>query len=667
MKKEFNINDQNDNFAELYREVQRIQSIRKPNQEVFKYSDKLSKKVRKALDNIEKNNNNSWALFMFERNLSSNSMNKVAIKYRGNKITYAEMYSKVFEYCKSLKAMGIKKGDQVPVCIANTPEYIYLLLACSFIGATIHLFGDWFNKEYLKDILDKTGSKIAFFSEKYYEEVQDVVEESNIQTPILFSLEDSLMRDRNGKPFNPYSVIDGPEHVFESNFEELKSKSSKKLMNQKEFVEFGKDYKGEVLEDVGLNDVSTITYTSGTTKKGYPKGVKHSNRVYITVSRFKLSDVSGLPEMKDLVTQFEIPTYSHTNLSNVTDTLFCNCTYAAEPFNETEFFLKSLLINKPNYCQSTLGRWIHLGKELSKEENKSIKFPQLIMPDIVGEGCSVGEEKFLNRISREHKFGTKKLPFPLSPVAFSIGGGTCEGGGVFFTLFHELQQKRLGITGGKYSLGLTPVTMVDYEILNMDGDYCKLNEPGILVVNTPANMTGYTNEDYDSFAYIDDKYGKRWLSMGTLAYKADPKFHSVKMKGRVNDFVYLSDKTVFPIYKIEECISKDTKNIMSCTIIMTKDSNFICHIEKQPNSKKSMDSILSSCVARIKSELPEEIYKNIYFRIRSYEEGFPISESGKRDFDSLRLEDDLKDMIYIEEVAEKTASQNRGMSLRLKK
>ena len=34
--------------------------------------------------------------------------------------------------------------------------------------------------------------------------------------------------------------------------------------------------------------------------------------------------------------------------------------------------------------------------------------------------------KFLNLTSRKHKFGTGKLPFPLAPVTFSIGGGTTD-------------------------------------------------------------------------------------------------------------------------------------------------------------------------------------------------------------------------------------------------
>ena len=228
-------------LSQLDREVKRVRSTITSCEKPYKYSDKLSKKAKAVLDGIEKKHNTSWAMFMYERN--KDSMNKVADAYRGNKITYGEMYAKAFEYSKSLKAMGVKKGDQVPVCISDIPEYRILLLACSFIGATIHLMGNWFDKNNLKDILNKTNSKIMFISENLYPDISDAIEESNIETPVLISLGDSLMK-KNGKPFNPYQEFEGLEHDFSSHFEEFKAKSSKNVINQDSFLEYGKDYEG---------------------------------------------------------------------------------------------------------------------------------------------------------------------------------------------------------------------------------------------------------------------------------------------------------------------------------------------------------------------------------------------------------------------------------------
>ena len=47
------------------------------------------------------------------------------------------------------KDLGYKKGDSIPVCISNIPEFDVMYLASSFIGATINTLGPDFDKDYL--------------------------------------------------------------------------------------------------------------------------------------------------------------------------------------------------------------------------------------------------------------------------------------------------------------------------------------------------------------------------------------------------------------------------------------------------------------------------------------------------------------------------------------
>lgn len=634
-------------MEELMQLEEEIKSLDKePNS--YQYNSNIDKKSKEVLNDIEKNHNTAWSLYMYERNKKSKALNKISILYRGKKITYKEMYIKAFEYAKALKKLNFNKDDELPICISNIPEYIYINLACNMVGVKAHFMGSYFEKDYLLSIINNSNSNTIFLSEDNYKKISSVIEQSNVNNIVLVSLSDSLMK-KGGKPYNPFQEIE-QQHNFASNIDYSKKASKKNIFSQEEFIKLGKTYDGKVIANQNLDDISTISYTSGTTKNNHPKAVMHSNRVYISVSRFKSADVSKMPEMKNLITKFNIPVYSHTNLSNVTDTLFCNCTYAAEPFNEREFFMNSLLINKPNYCQSTIGHWLYLAKQLRKEEFKNIKMPFLMLPDVVGEGCSLGEEKFLNQMARKHSFGTGKLPFPLAPVTFALGGGTCETGGLFFTIFHEFQNARVKIRNKKYSLGLLPVKMADYNVLNLKGDYCEVNEPGMLVVNSPANMSGYVEKELNNDIYIIDKYGKKWMKMGAIGYISDPYYRSIKIKSRATDYVILSNGEFFPTYKIEEAISKDTKNILSCSVIKTDDNNYICHIEKQPDSSKSINSILISCRNRIYNEIPQEITMKIFFRMRDYSEGFPIDPSGKRSINTLRLENNIDKLISINDV-----------------
>ena len=146
-----------DVFNELLENIKIERENEKQCSKPYKCGNKIPKKIQKVLEEIDQNRNHSWAVEMYNRN--EKNMNVIALFYRGNKITYKEMFEKAFRYAKSLKALGYKKDDQIPICITNTPEFIYMLLAISFIGAHTHTVGEWFDKDYLKEILNKTIRK----------------------------------------------------------------------------------------------------------------------------------------------------------------------------------------------------------------------------------------------------------------------------------------------------------------------------------------------------------------------------------------------------------------------------------------------------------------------------------------------------------------------------
>ena len=122
------------------------------------------------------------------------------------------------------------------------------------------------------------------------------------------------------------------------------------ILNSDEFINLGRDNNLAVVYDSGLDDEATITYTSGTTTPGHPKAVVNVNRSYVTLARFKNSDVSGMPSMKNLRALAHIPTYTHMEIScGIFDTLYQGCTLCLEPFYDEEFFPYALVINKPNH------------------------------------------------------------------------------------------------------------------------------------------------------------------------------------------------------------------------------------------------------------------------------------------------------------------------------
>lgn len=630
-----NIEGNGKNFMdEFLNEIAIEKKNERPCPTPYKCGEKILKKVKDVLFCIDNLHNHSLAIELFEKN--KNNLEKDAIFYRGVKVSYSDMFLKAYDYSKSLKKMGFKKGDEVPICITNIPEFIYLFLGINFIGAKAHVVGQWFDKDYLTEILNKTGSKTMFIDDISYNDIKDAIKNSSIENLVCFSLTDSFKKNKFGESVNVYDEIDSKFHDIQSHFQEIKNDFSGNVYRNIEFEEIGKDYHEPVIENVDLDDACTITYTSGTTSPGRPKGVIQPNRSYITLSRFKESDVSGMPTMKNMSVLAHIPTYTHMEIScAISDTLYCGCTLALEPFYEKEFFPYALLINEPNFVPASTGFWGNLCKLLNFDESwKKVNMLYLMIPTVTGEGCSLGEEKFFNQTSRKHKFGTGKLPFPLAPVTFSIGGGTTESSGIFVTLFKALQEKKLNHLIKKETLGLTPHKFSEIEVLRKDGTYCEINEPGLLVANSPCEMTGYTDDELNKYTHITDAYGKEWLSLGTYSYKDTT--GRIKMKGRMGNFIQMSNGTIVPYYYIEDIILADTKNIMSCSVVSDDEENLICHIEMQPYKQKSEEIVIREVIERVNCNLENEIKDNLYFRFRDNAESFPIDPSGKRSISTLR-------------------------------
>ena len=56
-----------------------------------------------------------------------------------------------------------------------------MLLAVSLIGCKANIVGNWFDSNYLKNILNNSKSKYMFVSDDNYEFIKNTIDESNIE------------------------------------------------------------------------------------------------------------------------------------------------------------------------------------------------------------------------------------------------------------------------------------------------------------------------------------------------------------------------------------------------------------------------------------------------------------------------------------------------------
>ena len=601
----------------------------KPSKRIIKTKKGLN--AIKALIDIEKNFDISWYKYLKLRNKAN--MNDIALFYRGNKISFQEMFDKADAVARSMASAGLHYGDEIGVCVTNSPELVYIILAANKLGIKVNCFGSHFDKDYLSDIIDELNNKVIFVSDDNYESLKPVLSTKNIESLVMTSLSESLPLDpKKCDEYEPeldnYYHFDNKVNFYKSNNSSIKSFG--------EFLDYGKGYVGEIKDAGNLETDFLVTYTSGSTKIGLPKQIIHKNRSLITMGRFHDPELSGNPKIPGLRGLAHIHPESNTDIITcISDNLMQGWSVALEPEYDKDKALDYIILNKPNYLNITTSFMLEAAKEylVDKKYHQNgtgKKLPFLLAAFTVGEKTTKGEEKFINRFLRESRAGSGisikglKLPF----TTLSIGGGDCEHGGIYYTLWKSLQEKLYYPKLGKKGLGMLPVPYVTVTALKQtkDGSYveCDYNEPGIIVANSYTNLSCYKNNaEATRKLIITDNLGRNWVSCNVYGYI--DKIGSVHVNGRVPS----QKENICNNFIIDDLITADTKNILSCATVDVDDKKVI-NIQFQPLAKINESKVLTSIYARLAKILSEDEINNIYVRIIPARNTFPLTGAGKR-------------------------------------
>lgn len=579
--------------------------------------EKLSKTAQIGLDDVENNHDMCWVKDLYKKNKLEGNLDNVSIFYRGSKITYKELFENAEKYAAVFAKKGIKHGDEVPMIMSNCPEFLYSIMGLNLLGAKFNCFG-LFDAEYLKEIIDNCNSELIICTDDVYGYMKDIIDKTHIKERLVISLADSLI---NGQ--DPYIELDKPFYDFENKVPYYKEQDTD-VISQEDFLNLIKDdeiKKINEYNEANINTEFSINYSSGTTSPR-PKMIVHTNRSFVTIGRFQDPDMSGLPKMTNLTGLALIPTHSNTGvISSMSDVLYKGCTIAMEPIYDKDFFMISLAINKPNYVAAPRNMIVHGAKQIYNDPRfKGFKMPQLIMLTSVGEATSKGEEKFINKNLRKTR--------AFLPLA--IGGGDCEHGGMFFTPYRALQNLRPKYMLSRTHCALKAYKMVQMKIIDKDGKEVPDNNIGYLVVKTPTTLKKYKKDPEATEAlYTKDAEGRKWSNL--LVYAKREKHGTYEILERVGKELILDDGNKLPLFYIGKEVEKDTKNILSYEIVNI-DNTIIIHVEFQPGVKVNKLKVLSGIESRVVAKYGQEVADKMLFRIRTFEEGFPFTKSGKRNY-----------------------------------
>ena len=597
-------------------------------------------RIDEILNTIETEHNHSLYIEVRERN--KNNLDSLAVYYRGTKITYRRLFDEIIPaYVKAFQKCGIGVDSEIPICVSNTPEFIFLVLAASYVGAKINVFGAEFEDSYKTEILNSCNSPFVFASDDVYPRIKQSIDNSNKTNVVMISLADSLP---NG--IDPYDEIDSKYYKFENKVNTYKEMDDK-IVSQNEFLSLGNDVELKPPVKGSLDDIFTTTYSSGSTNSLRPKGIVHINRSYIVMGRSHDKDLSNAPSMHGLRVLAMIPTHSNTNLmSNITDTLIQGSCVIPEPIEHPDFLLNSFLINKPNFVTATRSLIIKAAKQiLYSSDYKNVRLPYLFALFSVGEPTVPNEEKFINKALTKARAGklwfdkTEKRFLGKLPVAFPVSkaGGDCEHGGIFYTMFNkwtEAKEKLVGHLSKDQSLGMSTHQIVSCVVLDENGNEVKNGQMGRLYATSPCNMHGYKDNPEATNAFFKEINGKMYGDCSALATKDD--YGRINLIGRIDSKLPMEINKIVP--KMQEIILKDTKNVLSCEIIpqlVDNDYVFIAHVEFQPERQANLVKSITMTEERCNSLLGPEIASKIYYRVHGFNESYPLTGCGKRNNNAL--------------------------------
>lgn len=427
--------------------------------------------------------------YLLERN--EKYMSNVALTFENKVITFEELHSRIDEYAKALYKRGIRENDRIAVCLVNTPESVYLLYALNKIGATVVGLSPLNNEYKMRRDIEMSKPKMIITVDMMYSKVKNSCDSLNI-SPILYSPLESSDNKLIKTVYSVKQLIDGNMLFGRDN---NLSKILKNSVNDIELprVEFDK------------NAVTDIMFTGGST--GTHKGVLlNDNGINCVVKA--LDDVLVLePGMKHLG---NIP-FGHMAFGRLVlhYALCSNLEFALTLNMLPDKFLDELirtgvdgamggpvhwnsLINNPKIKKGVLQ---NLKQALSGGEMYIPEQRMAAERELRKAGCMVGIGDGLG------------LTETWAPINVCVSGKNTPG------------------TVGN------PIPYVKEKVVDPNTfKELGINEPGLLLVNAPGMMLGYSDEEETKKVFIYDELGEKWYNTGDIVVMLES--GEIKFAGR---------------------------------------------------------------------------------------------------------------------------------------
>ena len=527
----------------------------------------------------------------------------IALEYYGCKIAYRKLFYEAERAAKALRQAGVKKGDCVALCMAGVPEAVYLVLACSRIGAIANFINPMFTTEQMIGRINDTEADILIVLDAMYRFITDAIDRTCVKRVVVVPATGSLPA-----PIRALARLKGkPDAGLRTAM-----RHNGKYVFWKDFIRAGEVYAGQVDEPYEKDRPVVMVYSSGTT--GASKGIQLTNDgINATIHEF---NVAGLEFSRHQIYLHIVPVWFSTGIIfNLLFPLQAGMITVLEPVFSIDTFAVDVKKYKPSHMMVATSLWLGA---LNGPEWKGIDLSFLVLPMTGGETLLPRTEAHINVFFHSNGFAGN----------ICKGYGMCELGSAATTAAYDFNK-----TG---SVGI-PLAHIVFAAFNTETNdeqpyFCR----GELRVISPCRMLGYyKNPEATAAFFRTGKDGQLWACTGDIGYIDED--GNVFVLGRASDYFLAPGGEKVYLFDVENVILQDAA-VELCEVVAVGPDGCapVAHMVLTPNACTNLTEIIRRVDALCRAQLPEYAVPVAY----KFRDSFPVKPSGKRDADALKAERD---------------------------
>lgn len=504
------------------------------------------------------------------------------LHYYGSDVSAGDFFCNVDNAARSLKALGLEKGDTIICNLDSVPEFIYLFFACEIIGVNLkNKIGA--DAEEIAEVIRDSGAKYFF--------AHDFMDGNSVR--LIYEVE-SL---RNIIMVNPVEHFNGElgtlrPHI-QSKIQSLYYDNSTHERNIKwsAFLDFGKDFTGEIYTESDENTKLFSAFTSGST--GDRKEVIHTSQTLLGMLDQMVFPAPKSEERETWLLPIFPPSLVAAIVAYICMPLVQGKTIVLDPY----FDFNDLDLEVMHYRPNGTGLVPAFFEALIESKRIPTDYDMSFLKTL-GAGAEAMPGKLVKKV--EAFFNGHNCVAPLNG-----GWGNSEGGSAFTIAFNN----------DLFSMGSSGFPLINTVISAFkpgSEEELTYGEIGELCKAGPGIMLGYAAEEETAKTVKIHSDGTKWLHTGDFGYVT--KEGLVFVLGREGIRTHWG-KSVYPLV-----IENKVSNIdgVKTAIILSGDSTqyascqapYLFIVPEENADQKALKDQIGELLKSVldKEEYPEKIY-----------------------------------------------------------